>query len=67
MHGLLANNWRSLLHLLDLTVCIVLKSENPESPKNLLIEKIMALDEELQMELQYIIERSFSLAGTIEE
>jgi hypothetical protein len=67
MHGVMANNWRSLLRLLDLTVCIVLKSENPKSPKDQLIEQIMGLDEDLQEDLQYIIERSFNLTGSPEE
>jgi hypothetical protein len=64
MHGVLANNWRSLLRLLDLTVCILLKSENS---KEEIIELIMNLDEDTQMELQSIIERSFQIIGGEEE
>jgi hypothetical protein len=45
MHGILALNWRSLLRLLDLTTCVLFKSESEGKDK--LIESIMETDEEL--------------------
>lgn len=65
MHGILALNWRSLLRLLDLTICVLFKSES--GAKDQLIESILGLDEEMQLELQTMIERSFNLAGGNEE
>ena len=65
MHGILALNWRSLLRLLDLVICILFKNES--ASKEQLVESIIGLEEELQLELQTLIERSFNLAGGAEE
>lgn len=43
MHGILTLNWRSLLRLLDLTICVLFKSENESggAAKAQIIESIL--------------------------